>query len=71
MAKQMTLEEAIKRIEEIAAKMEGELGIDESIALYTEAVKLIDLAGGRLDAAKQKVEKLTKAKEGMQDDASI
>ena len=34
MAKQMTLEEAISRVEIIAEKLEGEISIDESITLY-------------------------------------
>lgn len=64
MAKQMSLEEAIGRVEQIAEKLSGEISIDESIALYTEAVKLIDYASGKLETARQKVEKLTpKSKE--------
>lgn len=59
MAKQMTLEEMIRRVEEISAKLAGEISIDDSIALYTEAVKLIGQASSKLDAAKLKVEKLT------------
>lgn len=63
MSKTMNLEGAVKRLEEIAAQMGGELFIDESIKLYTEAVKLLDFANGKLEDAKLKVEKLTSAKE--------
>ncbi len=63
MSKTMNLEGAVKRLEEIAAQMGGELSIDESIKLYTEAVKLLDFANGKLEDAKLKVEKLTSAKE--------
>lgn len=59
MAKQLSLEEAIGRVEQIAEKMAGEISIDESIALYAEAVKLIEYASGKLETARQKVEKLT------------
>lgn len=55
----MTLEQALTRLEQIAAAMEGKITIDESIALYGEAVKLISFSESKLNAAKQKVEKLT------------
>lgn len=68
MAKQMSLEEAITRVEQIADKLAGEISIDESIALYAEAVKLIDYAGNKLETARQKVEKLSpKPKESQND----
>lgn len=68
MAKQMSLEEAITRVEQIADKLAGEISIDESIALYAEAVKLIDYAGNKLETARQKVEKLLpKPKESQND----
>lgn len=63
MSKTMNLEEAVKRLEEITAQMGGELSIDESIKLYTEAVKLLNFANGKLEDAKLKVEKLTSVKE--------
>lgn len=59
MAKQISLEEAIARIEQIADQMAGDISIDESITLYAEAVKLIEYAGGKLETARQKVEKLS------------
>ena len=68
MAKQMTLEEAISRVEIIAEKLEGEISIDESITLYAEAVKLIEYAGVKLDTARQKVEKLSPKPKENQDD---
>ncbi len=63
MSKGMTLEQTLDRLEEIAEKMAGELTIDESIKLYTEAVKLIQQADSKLEAAKLKVEKLSAPKE--------
>lgn len=68
MAKQMSLEDAIGRVEAIAEQLAGEISIDESIALYAEAVKLIEYAGGKLETARQKVEKLSpKPKENQND----
>lgn len=67
----MSLEEAIRRVEEIAEKLAGEIPIDDSITLYAEAVKLIEYAGGKLETARQKVEKLSpKSKEKQNDGES-
>lgn len=63
MSKSMSLEAAIKRLEEIAAKMSEDISIDDSIKLYAEAVKLLDFANGKLETAKLKIEKLTAVKE--------
>ena len=56
MTKTMTLEAAVARLEEIAAKLGGDVSIDD-------AVKLLDFANGKLEAAKLKVEKLAAPKE--------
>lgn len=69
MTKTINLEGAIRRLEEISAQLNGDISIDESIKLYTEAVKLIETANTKLDAAKLKVEKLSAAKE--QKDESV
>lgn len=63
MSKTMNLEEAVKRLEEIAEQMGGDISIDDSIKLYTEAVKLLNFASGKLETAKLKIEKLTAEKE--------
>ena len=63
MSKSITLEGAVGRLEEILARMNGEISIDESIKLYGESVKLIDFANGKLETARLKVEKLTAPKE--------
>ncbi|MBC8584206.1 exodeoxyribonuclease VII small subunit [Youxingia wuxianensis] len=58
--KQQTLETAIQRLEEITAQMnDSELTVDQSITLYTEAVKLIEFSEKKLADAKLKVEKLS------------
>ena len=69
MTKTINLEGAIRRLEEISAQLNGDISIEESIKLYTEAVKLIETANTKLDAAKLKVEKLSAAKE--QKDESV
>ncbi len=63
MAKTMTLETALQRLEEIAEQMNGEIPLDDSIKLYAEAVKLIDFSSKKLEEAKLKIEKLTADKE--------
>ena len=58
MTKAMTLEAAIARLEEIVALMGGDLTVEESVKLYGEAVKLVDFANKKLEAARLKIEKL-------------
>ena len=58
MTKPTTLESAIKRLEEIVAQLGGEISVDDSIKLYGEAVKLVEFADKKLEAARLKVEKL-------------
>ncbi len=54
-------ESALKRLEEIVAKMEGgELSLDESLSLFEEGVKLSRVLGKRLEEAERKVEMLVK-----------
>ncbi|MBE6729435.1 MAG: exodeoxyribonuclease VII small subunit [Ruminococcaceae bacterium] len=55
----MTFEESLKKLEEIVAKLEsGETSLDESIALYEEAVMLSSECNKALDNAKIKIKKL-------------
>lgn len=55
----MKFEEAIKRLEEIAATLEGgELPLDESLALYAEGAKLIERCGKILEDAEKKLEEV-------------
>ena len=58
MTKPTTLESAIKRLEEMVAQLGGEISVDDSIKLYGEAVKLVEFADKKLEAARLKVEKL-------------
>ena len=63
MTKSITLVAAVARLVLSAAKLGGDVSIDDAVKLYGEAVKLLDFANGKLDAAKLKVEKLAAPKE--------
>ncbi len=65
MSKTVKFEEAFNRLEEIARQLEGgELALEESLALYEEGMKLIELCSQKLDAAEKKILKLSKSGEG-------
>lgn len=57
MEKEINFESALKRLEEIAVKMEeGKLPLDESVKLYEEGVKLSKYCNWKLSDVDQKVE---------------
>lgn len=61
MNKKMTYEQAIKRLEEIANKMEdGTVLLEESISLFEEATGLSLLCNQYLNEAEQKIIELSK-----------
>ena len=61
MAKKQTLEQALERLDEIVASMEEkELPLEQSLALYEEGTRLIQLCTQQLESAKLKVETLDK-----------
>ena len=65
MAEKMTFEAALGRLEEIVKQMEsGSAPLDKSLALFEEGVALVKFCTGELDAAEQKVKKLTKGADG-------
>lgn len=65
MSKTVKFEEAFNRLEEIARQLEGgELALEESLALYEEGMKLVELCSQKLDAAEKKILKLSKSGEG-------
>ena len=65
MAEKMTFEAALGRLEEIVKQMEsGSVPLDKSLALFEEGVSLVKFCTGELDAAEQKVKKLTKGADG-------
>lgn len=63
MAKTMTLESAVARLEEIVSTLGGDVPLDEAVKLYAEAVNLVDFSNGKIEAARLKIEKLSAAKE--------
>lgn len=55
---EMDFESEMKRLEEIAAKMAGEIPLEESLKLYTEAVELSKRLSEYIRGAKLKIEQL-------------
>ncbi|MDE7228889.1 MAG: exodeoxyribonuclease VII small subunit [Oscillospiraceae bacterium] len=55
---EMDFEGEMKRLEEIAAKMAGEIPLEESLKLYTEAVELSKKLSEYIRGAKLKIEQL-------------
>lgn len=62
--KEMTYEQAVGRLEEIAGLMEsGKLSLDESMKLYNESVRLTEFCYSKLEAFKQRVYEVTSSGE--------
>jgi len=58
-------EAALARLEEIVTELEsGELGLEQSLKLFEEGVKLSRICNARLEEAERKVEILLKDKAG-------
>ena len=58
-------EVALARLEEIVTELEsGELGLEQSLKLFEEGVKLARICNARLEEAERKVEILLKDKAG-------
>jgi exodeoxyribonuclease VII small subunit len=58
-------EAALERLETIVAELEsGELGLEQSLKLFEEGVKLARICNVRLEEAERKVEILLKDKTG-------
>ncbi len=52
-------EDAFERLSEIVELLEtGEAGLEESLDLYAEGMKLVQLCGQKLTEAEKKIEKL-------------
>jgi len=61
MAKKITFEEALARLEEIAVELEnGELSLDAALKKFDEGVKMAALCNEQLEQAQQKVDLLMK-----------
>ena len=58
--KKATIEELITRLEEITGEMEHpDTGLEQSIRLYEEGVRIADLCKKKLQDARQKIEVIT------------
>ncbi len=65
MKKNMTFEQAMTRLEEIAQTLEtGDIAIEDSIKFYEEGIRLIRFCEGKLNEAQKKVRKLSRSAEG-------
>ncbi len=63
--KELKFEDALKRLEEIVAKLEtGNLPLEESLKLFEEGVTLVRFSNEKLTEAQQKVALLLKDQEG-------
>ena len=61
----LNFEDALKRLEDIVRKLEnGDVPLDQSIALYSEGEQLRGLCQQRLEAAQAKIEKITLDRDG-------
>lgn len=54
-----SIEAALSRLDEISARLEGDLPIEEALALYGEGVSLIKEAEKRLSEAEKKIKVLS------------
>lgn len=62
---QPTFEGALKRLEEIVARLEGnELDLEQSLQMFEEGVKLVRFGATRLDEAERRIDMLLADKEG-------
>ena len=65
MAKKMTYEPSVQRLDEIVRSMEkGDAPLEEALKLFEEGSALIAACGKMLDEAEQKVVKLKKGPDG-------
>jgi len=57
---ELSLEKALDDLEEIVETLEeGRLPLEESLALFERGIRLVRLAGSKLDRAEQRIESLT------------
>lgn len=57
--KEMKFEDQVRELEKIVSELEsGELGLDEAIVKYTEAMKLIEFCEKKLNSATETINKL-------------
>ena len=63
--KKPTFEEALKRLDHIVERMEqGDLPLDESLALFQEGIELSRICTRQLNVADERVRKLVRVENG-------
>ena len=61
----MSFEEAVRKLEEIAARLEGEnVDLDSSLKLYEEGISLVRYCNAMLDKAERKIKMLSVSADG-------
>ena len=56
MTKNMTIEEQLLKIQEIAAELEnGSIGLEEALAKYEEGVRLVRGCAGQIDRVQKRI----------------
>ncbi|MGA1863580.1 MAG: exodeoxyribonuclease VII small subunit [bacterium] len=61
----VSFEKALKQLEEIVHKLEsGDLGLEDSLELFEEGIKLSRFCSKKLELAEKKIEMLTKDEKG-------
>ena len=62
---EMKFEQALKKVEEIVAKLEGgDLSLEDNLKMYEEGVQLIRFCNEKLSEAEKKIEILSKDRDG-------
>jgi exodeoxyribonuclease VII small subunit len=65
MAKKMTFEESLAKLEEIVSQIEeGKVSLEESIDKYAEGIKLVNQCRAILETAEKKIQLLAKGEGG-------
>jgi exodeoxyribonuclease VII small subunit len=72
MMKKIDFETALMKLESEVKRLEsGNMSLDESIATFEEAVKLVKICNERLEFAQRRVRILTEGEDGTVTDASF
>jgi len=65
MTKEINFEKAMENLQKIVEELEdGEFSLDNSLKKYEEGIKLVNLCRTKLEKARQKIETITKNKDG-------
>ena len=69
---ELSFEEALERLGEVVAELEGEeVGLEQSIALFAEGKKLAELCHTQLGDAEERVKTLLKSEEGYREEPGL